>query len=294
MQVQQGREWAGADDRARFQQRELPSGIGRAPGGAANRGILVGHLAVQDDLGGGVIADLLVSQERHQALLQGAKAAFDLAFGFRAWGDQMGDAQGREGTLELGAGIAIIGHGIMAKEAEAIGVDDQGQAVLLEEAAKMLEVIPGGIGGDKDRAQEFSRVIIDGQQEGLFGGSWPPLVDGGIVLPEFAQASSLPTAAGFGTGFRLADELWEMGPDKRGHGLPMALEAKAASQFVGHQLKIGRFLQGDKGFEELDRFGGPIGPVAAAGELRAELGPVLDPAGALTRGAPLLAAWYLS
>jgi hypothetical protein len=26
----------------------------------------------------------------------------------------------------------------------------------------------------------------------------------------------------------------------------MALEAKAASQFVGHPLKIGRFLQGDK------------------------------------------------
>ena len=49
-----------------------------------------------------------------------------------------------------------------------------------------------------------------------------------------------------------------MGPYKRGHGLPMTLEAKAESQFIGHQLKIGRFLQGDKGFEELDRFGGPI------------------------------------
>ena len=71
-----------------------------------------------------------------------------------------------------------------------------------------------------------------------------------------------------------------MGPYKRGHGLPMTLEAKAESQFIGHQLKIGRFLQGDKGFEELDRFGGPIWPVAAAGELRAELGPVVEPAGA--------------
>ena len=201
MQVQQGGEWARADYRARFQQREIPSSIGRAPRGAANRGILVGHLAVQDDLGGGVIADLLVSQERHQALLQGAKAAFDLAFGFRAWGDQMGDAQGREGTLELGGGIPIIGHGIMAKEAETIGIDDQRQAVLPEEPAKMLEVIPGGIGGDKDRAQEFSRMIIDGQQEGLLGGSRPPLVDGGIVLPKFAEASSLPAAAGFGAGF---------------------------------------------------------------------------------------------
>jgi hypothetical protein len=89
----------------------------------------------------------------------------------------------------------------MAKEAETIGIDDQRQAVLPEEPAKMLEVIPGGIGGDKDRAQEFSRMIIDGQQEGLLGGSRPPLVDGGIVLPKFAEASSLPAAAGFGTGF---------------------------------------------------------------------------------------------
>ena len=68
----------------------------------------------------------------------------------------MGDAQSGEGALKLGTRIAIIGHGIMAKEAEAIGVDHQRQAVLEKEAAKMLEMIPGGVGGDKDCAQEFS------------------------------------------------------------------------------------------------------------------------------------------
>ena len=88
--------------------------------------------------------------------MQGAKAAFDLAFGLRAGGHQMGHAQGRKGALELGTGIPVIGHGIMAKEAEAIGVDDQRQAMLEKETAKMLEVIPGRIGGDKDRAQELS------------------------------------------------------------------------------------------------------------------------------------------
>jgi len=64
----------------------------------------------------------------------------------------MGYAQGGKGALELGTGIPIIGHGIMAKEAQAIGVDDPGQGVLAEESAKMREVIPGRIGGDKDRA----------------------------------------------------------------------------------------------------------------------------------------------
>ena len=74
----------------------------------------------------------------------------------------MGHAQGGEGALELGAGIPIIGPGIMAKEAQAIGVDDQRQVVLEKEPAKMLEMIPRGIGGDKDRAQKFSGMIIDG------------------------------------------------------------------------------------------------------------------------------------
>jgi hypothetical protein len=32
----------------------------------------VGDLAIQHDLSGGVIADVFVSQQRHQALLQGA------------------------------------------------------------------------------------------------------------------------------------------------------------------------------------------------------------------------------
>jgi len=44
----------------------------------------------------------------------------------------------------------------MAKEAQAIGVHDQRQIMLEKEPAKMLKMIPGRIGGDKDRAQEFS------------------------------------------------------------------------------------------------------------------------------------------
>ena len=75
----------------------------------------------------------------------------------------MGDAQGGEGPLELGTGIPIIGHGIMAKQAQAVGVDDQGQGVLEKEPAKMLEMIPGRVGGDKDCAQEFAGMVVDGQ-----------------------------------------------------------------------------------------------------------------------------------
>jgi hypothetical protein len=62
----------------------------------------------------------------------------------------------------------------------------------------MLEMIPGGVGGDKDRAQEFSRMISHGQQPGLFGGGRPPLVAGGVVLPEFAQTGPVPSGDGLG------------------------------------------------------------------------------------------------
>ena len=60
--------------------------------------------------------------------------------------------------------------------------------MLEKEAAKMLEMIPSGVGGDKDRAQEFAGMIIDGQEQGLLFMGGPPLVDGGIVLPKFIDA----------------------------------------------------------------------------------------------------------
>ena len=98
------------------------------------------------------------------------------------------------------------------------------------------------------------------------------------MLPEFAQAGAFPAAPGSGARFRLADEVGEMGSDKGGDRLPMALETEAAVQFIGHQLKIGRFLQRDKSFEELAGFRWPIGPVAATGELGGERRALLEPA----------------
>jgi hypothetical protein len=217
MQIQQGGWRARADRGALLRQRLVPGGIGGEAGRAADGGILVGQLAVQDDLRGWVIADVFISQEGDHALLEGAKAAFDLAFGLRAGGHQVGHAQGGAGALELRGGIPVISHGIMAKEAEAVGVNDQRQVMLEKEAAEMLKMIPRRVGGDKDRPQEFSRMIIHGQQQGLFVRGGPPLVDGGVVLPQFAQPGTFPAAASFGASFRRPDEIGEMGADKGGH-----------------------------------------------------------------------------
>lgn len=238
MEIQQGGWRTGARGGAFFCRRLLPGRIGAEAGGAANGGVLALDLAVEHDLGGGISADIFIGQDGHQPFLQGAKTAFDFAFGLRAWGDQMGHAQSGEGALELGTGIPVIGHGIMAKEAEAVGVDGQRQAVLEKEAAKMLEMIPRGVGGDKDRAQEFAGMVIHGQQQGLLCWGRPPLVNGRIVLPQFIDAGAFPAPPGFGPRCRLAEEIGEMGSGAGGHRLAMTLEVEPGFQFVGHELEV--------------------------------------------------------
>ena len=58
--------------------------------------------------------------------------------------------------MELRTRITVIGHGIMAKKTQTVGIHDHWQVVLGKEAAKMLEMIPSGVGGDKDGAQELA------------------------------------------------------------------------------------------------------------------------------------------
>ena len=52
---------------------------------------------------------------------------------------------------------AAAGHGIMAKEAETVGVDDHRQAMSRKPDVKMLEMVSRGVGGDKERAQQRGR-----------------------------------------------------------------------------------------------------------------------------------------
>ena len=272
MQVQQ----AGRRTRTRggtlLREGIFPSRIGTQAGGAANGVILALNLPVEHDLCGGIAADFFIGQDGHQAFLQGSKAAFDLAFGLRAGSNQMGYTQSGEGALKLGTGITVIGHGIMAKEAEAVGVHDHGQAVPEKEAAKMLEMIPSGVGGDKDGTQEFARMVIHGEQQGLLVLRRPPLVDGGIMLPEFVDARAFPSAPGFGVWLGLADEGGKVGSGEGGDRVAVALETESGFQLIGHELEVGWLLQGEELLEELAGFGSPVRPVVAAREPGGEVG----------------------
>jgi len=188
---------------------------------------LAGQFARQQFLCWSVSGDFLVGQKGDDSFLEGAKAAFDFAFGLGAGRHQMRDAQGGESALELGAGITAIGRGLMAEQGQAIGVESQGQAVEGKSAAEVLEVVPGGVGRNKDGGQEFARVVIHRQQESLLICGWPPLVDGGIVLPQFAHASPFPATPGFGDGRGPTDQEWEVATGVSGDGFAVALESEA-------------------------------------------------------------------
>ena len=60
----------------------------------------------------------------------------------------------------------------------------------------------------------------------------------------------------------------------------MAFETETGFQLVGHQLEVGRLLEGDELLEECADFRRPIRPVVATGELGSELGAFPEEAGA--------------
>jgi|GEM_PF-1784378 len=128
----------------------------------------------------------------------------------------------------------------MAEQGQAIGVNGQRQAMKGEGTAEVLKMVPGGVGGDEDRVQEFAGMIIDSQQESLFVLPGPPLVDGGIVLPELPQSGAFPPPPGFGCGRGRIDQQGEVTAGVSGDRFTVPLKSKTGCQFVGHELVVGR------------------------------------------------------
>jgi len=155
--------------------------------------------------------------------------------------------------------------------------------VSAKDAAEVLEVVPSGIGGDENGTQQFAGVIIERQQEGLLVLGGPPLVDGGIVLPEFAHLCALPSSPRFGSRSWRADQPWEVNAGVGGDGLAVALEGAASSQLIGDELVVGRSLERQEGFQELPHILRPSGAMVTSGEVQGKGGRVLKPEGAQTK-----------
>ena len=239
VEIQQGHGGDGPMVVALFLQGQVPGGVGGQAGGATLLVLVVpGDLGLEQGVGVLVVGDLLVGQEADQALLQGVEAAFDFAFGLGVGGDAVGGAQGGEGALELGVGVEAIGGGAVAKEGEAVGVEAGGRAVLFDGLAQMSEVTPGGVAGREGAGEDFTGMIVEGQQERGIGVGGPPGMGRGVVLPEFADGGALPAAAGFGAAFGRGQHMREVLPDVGSHGGTGAAEVEAAGQFVGQEGEV--------------------------------------------------------
>jgi hypothetical protein len=93
------------------------------------------------------------------------------------------DVKRPQGALELTARIGVVVAGTRPEEAQGVGVNRLGQAMVFEGGPEMLEVIPGGVALDEAACDKQARAIINGEQQGLFLWCRPPLVNGAIVLP---------------------------------------------------------------------------------------------------------------
>src|ERR1043166_8530397 len=141
-------------------------------------------------------------------------------------------------------------------------------------------MVPSGVGGYESGTHELAGVVVHSEQEGLLVLSGPPLMDGGIVLPEFAQAGAFPATARLRLALGQGDQRREVGAGIGGNGSAGGVEGETSGQFIRHKLVVGRPLQRQEAFQKLIHLGGPVRPVRAAGELGSEGGGLTQPAGA--------------
>ena len=163
---------------------ELPGMVGDEAGGAAGAvGVVPGDLLGKEGVGGLEIGDGRGTQQGDEAVLESAKAAFDFALGLRVRGDAVGDAQAEQRALELGTHIIGAGVGSGTEEGKTIGVIGARGAVGGDGRAGGAEVSPSRLARDEGAGDDFTGVIVEGEDEDGLGGGGPPVVRGGVVLP---------------------------------------------------------------------------------------------------------------
>ena len=123
-------------------------------------------------------------------------------------------------------------------------------------------------------------MVVYREQEGLLGVRWPPLVNGTVVLPEFADVGATEAAINP----RLASQ--------RGHkvgvvGLDVGLDRRAGPdpateplQLICDELVVGRILKREELDEKAMNLGGPNRALVSAAGLWSEGGRHAQPSGA--------------
>ena len=100
---------------------------------------------------------------------------------------------------------------------------------------------------DEGGGDVLAGVVVDGEEEGLLGIRRPPGMDGGVVLPELADAGTFPSATWAGLGGVLVEEAVVVCAGVGGDGAAMAGEVVAVGEMVGDELEIGGLRAGQEG-----------------------------------------------
>ena len=226
--------------------------------------VVSGQEVPQEGVGRLIGSHFFVTENRADAVLQMGEAAFDFAFGLRVRGHAMIDAQAQESALELAAGLDLRFGAGGAKEAQGVGVDGGGKSVALEGGTEVTEVPPSGVGRHETARDQLARVIVFGENEGLFLLARPPLMNGTVVLPKLADLGALPAPPGARQGARPSHKVREMSGDMANYGGAGTNEAKARLEFIGDQSAVQRLASRQECFQESGDFLGPAFSVIAA------------------------------
>lgn len=177
VQIEQGGLGRGTKLGAAFEDLFFPDLGGHPASGAQGLAVLALDFHLEDLVGMLPGFDLFMGHESNETSLEGSETPFDLALGLGRGSDDVGDMQRAQGTLEFALRIAVVMARTRAEEAQSVGVDDLWQAVSLEGFAEVLKVVPSGVTLDESASHAEAGAIVGGEQQGLFVGSGPPLVD---------------------------------------------------------------------------------------------------------------------
>jgi len=201
----------------------------RLRGGAGEASIVAGEKRPQDALRVRERAGVLEAEFADEAILEGAKEAFDATFGLRGVGRDPADAEFVEGAAELGTvpvAAELLGQGERAalglEEGMAISVDGGGDAVAAEEGTEEEEI-----------AVRVSGIIDRREQHEARAPGFEPRVLAAVHLDEEAglgHAVPAATMAGWAAGVGAADPGL---PEDEPHQGPGQVQPLA----VGEQLR---------------------------------------------------------
>ena len=279
VKIEQGRNRGGAHGGAWGGLRAQPKVVGAGTGAAGDGEVLPVDLHLEDFVSVLPVAHISMSEKCDETLLKSSEAAFDFALGLWSRSDPVSDLQGPQGALEFAFGVGVIRRGTGAEKAQSVGINAQGNAVGKKGGAEVLEMVPGGVRGNEAPGNIEARVVIEGEQEGLLLGGGPPLVDGTVVLPEFAGIGTAEAAIGARLSRRGGNELGEVCFGVGFDGGAGAGKVEKPEQFVANELVVGRVPNRQEGLKKSEDVRRPRGVVVAAAGHRLKRALVFKPIG---------------